>query len=520
MQRESMEFDVVIVGAGPSGLAAAIRLKQLKAALRVCVVEKGAEVGAHILSGAVVDPKALNELLPDWKALECTPVQQDKFYFLTENHKLRLPIPPPLQNHDNYIVSLSNLVRWLGKQAEQLGVEIFPGFAATEVLDDEKGAVCGITTGDFGVDKSGEKTASYQAGVELRANKTLFAEGCRGSLTKTLMQRFQLQGSSPQTYGLGVKELWEVPLEKHQPGLVMHTVGWPLDTATYGGSFIYHFGQNLVAIGIVVGLDYPNPTLSPFHELQNLKTHCLVSKMLEGGKRINYGARALNEGGLQAIPKLEFPGGMLIGATAGFMNVPRIKGSHTAMKSGMLAAEALVEGNSFQEKLKQSWVWEELYRARNIRPAFKKGLWTGMAYAAIDAYVLRGRAPWTFKHSQQGDHQSLSENYKKIEYPKADGKLTFDKTSSLYLSGTNHLENQPCHLKLKDPAVAINISLKKYGGPEQYYCPAGVYEFINDKLQINAQNCVHCKTCDIKDPAQNIDWVPPEGGGGPRYTNM
>jgi len=539
-QREQMEYDVVVVGAGPSGLAAAIRLKQLAAAagseLGVCIVEKGSEVGAHILSGAVFEPRALNELIPDWRERGAplnTPAIDDRFLYLTKNRALRLPTPPPMHNHGNYIISLGNLCRWLAQQAEELGVEIYPGFAAAEVLYDDNGRVRGVATGDMGIGKDGKRTERYTPGVELIARETLFAEGCRGSLTKTLIRRFYLRdGHDPQTYGLGLKELWEVAPERHQPGLVVHTIGWPLDGSTYGGSFLYHFEDRQVAVGFVIGLDYHNPFLNPFEEFQRFKTHPAIRPTFEGGRRIAYGARALNEGGFQSIPRLDFPGGALIGDTAGFLNVPKIKGSHTAMKSGMVAAEAVfarLGGNAaaqVRQALEQSWVWDELYRVRNIRPSFRLGLWGGLAYSAFDTFVLRGRAPWTFHHHP--DHSQLirASQAPHIDYPRPDGKVSFDRLSSVFISNTNHEEDQPAHLKLRDPAKAITINYRLYDSPEQRYCPAGVYEIVQDtgtgepRLQINAPNCVHCKTCDIKDPEQNIDWVVPEGGGGPNYPNM
>jgi electron-transferring-flavoprotein dehydrogenase len=534
--RESMEFDVVIVGAGPAGLAAAIRLKQVAPEATVCVVEKGGEVGAHILSGAVLEPRALNELIPDWQAQGApllTPAADDRFLFLTETRAFKLPTPPQMNNHGNYIVSLGNVCRWLGTQAEALGVEIYPGFAAAEVLE-EDGRVVGIATGDMGVGKTGAPTDNFARGMELRATYTLFAEGCRGSLSKHLMQRFGLRdGHDPQTYAIGIKELWEIPAANHKPGLIEHSIGWPLPTNTYGGSFLYHFGDNLVSYGFVVGLDYSNPWLAPFEEMQRFKTHPEVRKHFEGGRRISYGARALNEGGLQSIPTLTFPGGALIGCSAGFVNVPKIKGTHTAMKSGMLAAEAVAAAlagdrpaapAAYEAMLKESWVWEELSAVRNVRPAFAKlGMWGGLAYSALDTYVLRGKAPWTFHHTHP-DNTTLQEANAapQIAYPKPDGKLTFDRLSSVFISNTNHEENQPAHLHLRDPAVAIAVNWEHFRSPETRYCPAGVYEIIgaeagHPQLQINAQNCVHCKTCDIKDPKQNIDWVTPEGGGGPSY---
>ncbi len=540
VERERMEYDVVVVGAGPSGLAAAIRLKQLAAAagqeLGVCVVEKGSEVGAHILSGAVFEPRALNELFPDWRERGAplnTPAAEDRFLYLTQNRAFRLPTPPQMHNHGNYIISLGNLCRWLAVQAEELGVEIYPGFAAAEVLYDEAGRVRGVATGDMGIGKDGEPTERYTPGVELVARETLFAEGCRGSLTKTLIERFGLRdGHDPQTYAIGIKELWEVVPERHQPGLVVHTIGWPMDSATYGGSFLYHLEDRQVAVGFVIGLDYRNPFLNPFEEFQRFKTHPAIRGFFEGGRRIAYGARALNEGGFQSIPDLDFPGGALIGDAAGFVNVPKIKGSHTAMKSGMVAAEAMFArlggdaGAQVGAALRGSWVWDELYQVRNIRPAFRLGLWGGLVYSALDTYLLRGRAPWTFHHHP--DHTQLipASQAPRIDYPRPDGKLTFDRLSSVFISNTNHEEDQPPHLKLRDPEKAIAINYRLYDSPEQRYCPAGVYEIVEEagtgekRLQINAQNCVHCKTCDIKDPEQNIDWVVPEGGGGPNYPNM
>jgi electron-transferring-flavoprotein dehydrogenase len=545
LEREAMEFDCVIVGAGPSGLAAAIRLAQLAQQndkeLSICVLEKGAEVGAHILSGACFEPRALDELMPDWRdrgAPLNVPVTDDRFVYLTERKAFALPTPPQMNNHGNYIVSLGNVCRWLAEQAEALGVEIYPGFAAAEVLYDDTGAVRGVATGDMGVGRDGEPGPNHQPGMELLGKLTLFAEGCRGSLTKTLFERFELRrNAQPQTYGIGIKELWEVDPAKHQEGKVVHTIGWPLDTRTYGGSWLYHADNNQVSIGFVIGLDYSNPHLSPFDEMQRFKTHPSIRPLLEGGRRIGYGARALSEGGLQSLPKLVFPGGALIGDTAGFLNVPKIKGSHTAMKSGMLAAEAAFEAlaagaerpvlDGYTDKFEKSWLKEELHAVRNTRPAFKWGLWRAIAYNAVDTYVLRGKAPWTLAHHGP-DHRSLvkAKDAPKIDYPKPDGVITFDKLSSVFLSNTNHEEDQPCHLQLIDPAVPVRINLEDYDAPEQRYCPAGVYEIVRDddggnpRLQINAQNCVHCKTCDIKDPTQNINWVTPEGGGGPVYTSM
>ena len=543
MTRESMEYDVVIVGAGPSGLSTAIRLRQLAERdgreLSVCVVEKGSEVGAHILSGAVVEPRALNELIPDWKERGAplnTPVQEDRFLLLSEQGARKLPTPPQMHNEGNYIVSLGNLCRWLGEQAEALGVEIYPGFAAAEVLFDDAGSVRGIATGDMGVTREGEHGPNYAQGIELHARQTVFSEGCRGSLTKGLMARYGLrEGADPQTYGLGIKELWEIDPAVHQPGLTVHTVGWPLTSDTYGGSFLYHLEDNLVSVGFVVGLDYSNPHLSPYEEFQRFKTHPAIRKYFEGGRRISYGARALSEGGFQSLPKLTFPGGLLVGDTAGFLNVPKIKGTHMSMKSGIEAAEALFayladeapaspEVTAYPERLKASWLWDELYTVRNVRPSFRWGLWGGMAYSAIDTFVLRGRAPWTLKN--HADHTQLrkASECPPIVYPKPDGKISFDRLSSVFISATNHEEEQPCHLRLKNAEVPIKTNLALYDAPEQRYCPAGVYEIVQEaegpRMQINAQNCLHCKTCDIKDPTQNIDWAVPEGGGGPNYPNM
>jgi electron-transferring-flavoprotein dehydrogenase len=548
MEREAMEYDVVIVGAGPSGLSAAIRLRQLclehDRDFSVCVVEKGSEVGAHILSGALLEPRALNELIPDWQEKDAplnVPVTDEKFLFLGPGGALGLPgfiLPPQFNNHGNYIVSLGNVCRWLATQAEELAVEIYPGFAAAEVLYHEDGSVKGVATGDMGLDRDGQPKPTHEPGIELHAKYTFFAEGCRGSLTKTLFERFGLrEGVGPQTYGIGIKELWEVAPEQHRQGLVMHTAGWPLDLKTYGGAFLYHLENNQVAAGFVVGLDYENPHLSPFEEFQRFKTHPAIRPIFEGGKRVAYGARALNEGGFQAIPKLVFPGGTLVGCTAGFLNVPKIKGSHTAMKTGMMAAESAFEAlaggsqghdelTAYPERYRDSWVYDELYTARNFRPSFGWGLVGGTLFGGFDLKVLRGRAPWTFKHHEDHSRLKPAADCKKIEYPKPDGVVSFDRLSSVYISNTNHEEDQPVHLTLKDDSVPIEINLARYDAPEQRYCPAGVYEIISDddganpRLQINAQNCVHCKTCDIKDPTQNINWVVPEGGGGPNYPNM
>ena len=551
VERESMAYDVVIVGAGPAGLAASIRLKQLAAAVEreigVCILEKGSEVGAHILSGAVLETRALDELLPEWRDMGSpvkTPVTAEKFLFLTKDKSRSLPtslLPPPMHNHGNYVISLGNLCRWLAEQAEALGVEIYPGFAASEILVDADGRVKGVATGDMGVAGDGSHTANYAPGIELHAAYTFFAEGCRGHLGCQLMERFSLRADcEAQTYGIGIKELWQVAPQNHQPGLVVHTAGWPMDKRTYGGSFLYHLEDNQVAVGFVIGLDYKNPYLSPFDEFQRFKTHSAIRPTFEGGTRISYGARALNEGGLQSLPKLVFPGGVLVGCEAGTLNVPKIKGTHTAMKSGMIAAEAAfaaisiadggvpaAELSAYASAFETSWVRRELHRARNFRPAFKFGLWFGTLMAGIDQVVLRGRAPWTLKHGH-ADHESLGhkDKYKPIDYPSPDGAVSFDKLSSVYISNTNHEENQPVHLTLKDDGVPVEINLARYDAPEQRYCPAGVYEILTDddgsnpRLQINAQNCVHCKTCDIKDPTQNIVWIAPEGGGGPNYPNM
>ena len=544
--RESMAYDVVVVGAGPAGLAAAIRLKQLCAErgqdFSVCVVEKGSEVGAHILSGAVIDPRALAELFPDWKAAGAPlnqPVTEDRFLFLSEGSSWRTPewmLPACFRNHGNYIASLGNLCRWMGQQAEAAGVEIYPGFAAAEILYGEGGRVRGVATGDMGIGKHGERTSRFQPGIELHAKYTFFAEGCRGHLGRRLEARFKLrEGRGPQVYGIGIKELWEVAPEKHVPGLVVHSAGWPLDSDTYGGSFLYHAENNQVAVGFVVGLAYSNPYLSPFEEFQRYKTHPAIRTFFEGGRRIAYGARAIAAGGLQSLPRLAFPGGALIGDEAGFLNASRIKGTHGAIKSGMLAAEAVFEAlaagregdalDAYPAAFERSWLHDELHRARNFKPWMSKGLYLGTLMVGIDQVLFRGKAPWTLAHDH-ADHEMLvrKEDARRIVYPKPDGKLTFDRLSSVFVSNTSHEEDQPPHLKLRDPAVPVAVNLAVYEGPETRYCPAGVYEFVEEaggaRLQVNAANCVHCKTCDIKDPRQNIEWVVPEGGGGPNYPNM
>ena len=547
-QREAMEYDVVIVGAGPAGLAAAIRLKQLAAQqqheVRVCVLEKGSEVGAHILSGAVMDPRALNELIPDWQKLNAplnAPVVEDRFLFLTESGSWKVPgfmLPACFTNHGYYVVSLGNVCRWLAQQAEGLGVEIFPGFAATEVLYGQDGAVRGVATGDMGIGRDGKPTAGHQRGMELRGRYTFFAEGCRGHLGRQLQERYNLRaGVDPQVYGIGLKELWEIKPEKHKQGLVIHSAGWPLRNDTYGGSFLYHLEKNQVAIGFVVGLGYSNPYLNPYEEFQRYKTHPAIRTFLEGGKRISYGARAIAAGGLQSLPRLVFPGGCLIGDDAGFLNASRIKGSHAAMKSGMLAAEAAFaalradrshdELGNYPEAFRGGWLHDELHRARNFKPWMSRGLALGTLMVGVDQVVFGGRAPWTLRH-HHADHEMLKakSEAEPIEYPKPDGVFSFDRLSSVFISNANHAEDQPCHLTLKDAAVPIQVNLELYDAPEQRYCPAGVYEIVRDadgrnpRLQINAQNCVHCKTCDIKDPTQNIVWIAPEGGGGPNYPNM
>ncbi len=543
-QRDSLTYDVVIVGAGPSGLGCAIRLKQLALAqgteISVCVLDKGAEVGAHILSGAVMEPRALQELFPDWAqrgAPLLTPVRHDQFLLLTERRSWSLPIPPSLHNQGNYIVSLGEVCQWLATQAETLGVEIYPGFAATELISTPDGVIQGVITGDAGRQHDGSPGPRFQPGMELRARQTVLAEGCRGSLTRQIVERFRLdQQSQPQTYGLGLKEIWEVTSPLHQPGTVTHSIGWPLDSSTYGGSWIYHLDERRISVGFVVGLDYSNPYLSPFEEFQRFKTHPAIRPLFEGGRRVAYGARALSEGGWQSIPRLSFPGGLLVGDAAGFLNVAKIKGSHTALKSGMLAAEALLpylstdtasECRTYEPQLRQSWIGEELHAVRNIRPGFQWGLWAGLVHAGLDSWLWKGKAPWTLRHHGP-DHSQLqpARNARVIRYEKPDGKLTFDRASSVFLTQTSHAENQPDHLLLNEPELAINVNWADYDSPETRYCPAGVYELIREaggtrpRLQINAANCIHCKTCDIKDPRQNIRWVPPEGGSGPLYPKL
>ena len=547
MARESMQFDVVVVGGGPAGLAGAIRLKQLAAQkaveLGVCLIEKGSEIGAHILSGAVMDPRALEELFPDWKARGApltTPVSEDRFLFLTRSGSLRVPdflLPECFRNQGNYVVSLGNVCRWLGQQAESLGVEIYPGFAAAEVLYDDQGRVRGVATGDMGMGRDGKPTDQYQPGIELRGKYVFFAEGCRGHLGRQLMERYRLSANSdPQAYGIGLKELWETKPEKHRAGLVIHSAGWPLAADTYGGSFLYHMQDNLVSVGFVVGLAYTNPYLDPYEEFQRYKTHPDIRTFLEGGRRIAYGARAIVAGGLVSLPKLTFAGGCLVGDEAGFLNASRIKGSHAAIKSGMLAAEAAFDAlqagrsgdelDAYNAAFQDSWLFDELYRARNFKQWMSKGLYSGTLMVGVEQTLLGGKFPWTLHH-RHADHECLrpASECEPIDYPKPDGKLTFDRLSSVFISNTNHEENQPCHLVLKDATVPVGLNLAKYAGPESRYCPAGVYEFVKDgggtdRLQINAQNCVHCKTCDIKDPTQNIVWVTPQGGGGPNYPNM
>ena len=540
IQRESMEYDVVIVGAGPAGLSTSIKLKQINPDLNICILEKGSEVGAHILSGNVFETRALDELIPDWREKNApikTKVKKEKFLFLGKKNSLSWPtwlLPSVQKNHNNYIISLANLCRWLATQAEDLGVEIFPGFAASKIIYDEDNKVIGVQTGDMGIDKAGNNKDSFEPGLIINAKVTVFSEGCRGHLGKEVISKFKLDSNkSPQQYGIGFKEIWEISEDQHDEGLVMHTAGWPLDNSTYGGSFCYHAEKKQIFIGYVIGLDYQNPYLSPYDEFQRFKTHPAISKILKGGKRISYGARALIEGGLQSLPKMYMPGALLIGCDAGTLNMPKIKGSHTAMKSGMIAAETINEFISnnkslseYENKFKKSWVHQELYTARNVKPSFQWSLIPAIIFTGIDQILFRGYLPFTLKHSQ-ADHESLipANQAKKIDYPKYDGKLTFDKTSSVYLTGTNHEADQPVHLQLKDPDLPINYTLNEYDEPAQRYCPAGVYEVDrtdqnHPKFVINAQNCIHCKTCDIKEPSQNITWVTPEGAGGPNYANM
>ena len=540
VNRESMDYDVVVVGAGPSGLATAIKIKQLNPDINVCILEKGSEVGAHILSGNVFETRALDELIPDWREKDSpikTKVSKEKFLFLSKNKSLSWPtwlLPSVQKNHNNYIISLANLCRWLATEAENLGVEIFPGFAASKILYSEDNKVLGVQTGDMGIDKNGNNKDSFEPGININAKVTVFAEGCRGHLGKELIKKYNLsEGKSPQQYGIGFKEIWEIDESQHEEGLVMHTAGWPLDNSTYGGSFCYHAEKKQIFLGYVIGLDYKNPYLSPYDEFQKFKTHPAIRKILTNGKRIAYGARALIEGGLQSLPKMYLPGALLVGCDAGTLNMPKIKGSHTAMKSGIIAGETIVDHllnskplSEYEKKFNNSWLYKELYAARNVKPSFNWGLIPAIIFTGIDQIIFRGKLPFTLKH-KHADHESLqlAKNSEKIEYPKYDGVFTFDKTSSVYLTGTNHEDDQPVHLKLKDKDLPINYTLSEYDEPSQRYCPAGVYEVdktdpLIPKFIINAQNCIHCKTCDIKEPSQNITWVVPEGSGGPNYANM
>ncbi len=543
MTIEDMNYDVVVVGAGPAGLSAAIKLKQLSSEISVCIIEKGSEVGSHILSGAILEPSSLNELIPNWKDLNApikTKVKKESFLFLTKKHKINLPnfiLPRDMKNDNNYIISLGNLCKWMAEYAEKLGVDIFPGFTAKEIIYDDNDKVVGVFSGEKGVNKNGEKSNLYEPKIALKAKQTFFAEGCRGHLGKKLIKKFNLyENNKFQTYAIGIKELWELNDNSLPLGTVIHSIGWPLYNKAYGGSFIYKLTDNIASIGFVVGLDYKNPYLSPYEEFQNFKSHPKISEFLKNGKRVSYGARALNEGGYQSLPKLSFPGGVMLGCEAGTLNVLKIKGTHTAIKSGILAAEAYFDSikelkqcnelTSYQDKFKNSSIYQELYDVRNVRPGFKYGFLPGLVNTFIDQKILRGKAPWTISHEKK-DNESLGEkpSLKKITYPKPDNKFTFDRLTSLSFSGTNHKEDQPCHLILKDNDIPIEKNLKLFDSPETRYCPANVYEIVeaennNYKLQINFQNCLHCKTCDIKDPYQNIDWVPPEGGDGPNYSGM
>ena len=540
VQREELNYDVVIVGAGPAGLSTAIKLKQLDTNLSICVLEKASEVGAHILSGNVFETKALDELIPNWKELNSpinTSVTSEDFLFYTKTKSMKVPnlfLPNVLKNHGNYIISLSNLCKWLGEFAENLGVEIFPGFAASKLLYDSDQKVIGVQTGDMGLDKNFKPKDNYEPGINIKGKVTVLSEGCRGHLGKEVLKKFNLDSNnkSPQQYGIGFKEIWEINSENHQVGKVSHSVGWPLESDTYGGSFCYHAENNQIYLGYVIGLDYKNPYLSPYDEFQQFKTHPDIKKLLDGGKRISYGARALIEGGLQSLPQMYMPGALLIGCDAGTLNMPKIKGSHTAMKSGIIAAEVIndhinsnKELSEYESKFKNSWVYEELYKARNVKPSFQWGLIPAMIFTGLDQKIFGGKLPFTLQH-KHADHESLipAKKAKKITYPKYDGVITFDKPSSVYLSGTNHADDQPNHLLLNDKDLSTNFTIEEYDEPAQRYCPAGVYEveFDNDLqkkiLKINSQNCIHCKTCDIKEPSQNIEWVTPEGGGGPIYS--
>ena len=540
MEREQLEYDVVIVGAGPAGLSTAIKLKQLNEEISVCILEKGTEVGAHILSGNVFETKALDELIPNWKELDSpvtTKVNSEEFLFLTKEKSYKVPnffLPKSLQNHNNYIISLSNFCKWLGEYAENLGVEIFPGFAASKILYNSNDEIIGVQTGDMGLDKEKNKKENFEPGINVIGKVTVLSEGCRGHLGKEVIKKFKLNENnlSPQQYGIGFKEVWEINEENHEIGKVLHSVGWPLENDTYGGSFCYHAENNQIYIGYVIGLDYKNPYLSPYDEFQQFKTHPEIKKLIKGGKRISYGARALIEGGLQSLPKMHMPGALIIGCNAGTLNMPKIKGSHTAMKSGIIAAETIIDHinskvdlSEYENSFKSSWVFRELHQARNVKPSFQWGLIPAMIFTGIDQKIFGGRLPFTLQH-KHADHEALipARSAKKINYPKYDGEITFDKPSSVYLSGTNHADNQPNHLLLTDKDLSTNFTIEEYDEPAQRYCPAGVYEVELDEdtqkkvLKINSQNCIHCKTCDIKEPSQNIEWVTPEGGGGPIYS--